>query len=236
MEPVIGITCGHEVASHERFYVNRSYIKSIEMAGGIPLIIPALEDKARLTYLVEQLDGLLLPGGYDIDPQLFGEEPIPELGLVDPIWDELEISVAQMALGRQIPILGICRGIQVLNVAAGGTLFQDISTQVKGRTIQHQQSAPRWYPSHEITIEPDSIVERMLGTARTRVNSFHHQAIKAVAPDFRVTAKSRDGVIEAIESKVLDFVVGVQWHPETMWEEYPVFRGIFREFVKSCRK
>ncbi len=235
MEPVIGVTCGHEVAAQERFYVNRPYVRSIEMAGGIPLLIPALEKRERLAYFLDQIDGLLLPGGYDVDPATFGEEPVPGLGPVDPIWDELELWVASNVLERRLPVLGICRGVQLLNVAAGGSLYQDIESQLLGKAIKHQQGAPRWQHSHEITVESGSHVERMLGTTQLRVNSFHHQAIKEVAPKFKVTAQAKDGVIEAIEGTELDFAVGVQWHPEVMWEQYPVFKGIFQEFVRAAR-
>lgn len=235
MGPLIGITCGYEYTNVERFYCNRSYVKSIEMAGGTPILFPALENKAQLSRLVDMVDGILLPGGYDLDPITFGEEPLPGLGVVDPVRDELELTVCRMALERNQPILGICRGLQLLNVAAGGRLYQDLPSQAERKLIQHRQTAPRWFPSHEITIASGSVLKRIFnGISCLRVNSFHHQAVKDVAPGLVVTAVAKDGVIEAIESPTHKFVLGVQWHPEVMWETAPEQAAIFRAFVEAA--
>ena len=231
-KPIIGMTCGYEEEVRERFYINRTYIQSIEMAGGIPLLLPGLAEAENLLPLLEQLDGVLLPGGWDLDPAYWGEEPMG-VGTINPISDELDLTVARWALDRGLPILGICRGAQVLNVAAGGSLYQDIPSEVV-QSLKHAQDAPRWQHSHWISIEPGSILEGMLGTTKLRVNSFHHQAVKDLAPGFRVTAAAKDGVTEAIESTDLPFAVGVQWHPETMWGHYPIFKGIFTALIEAA--
>ncbi len=230
--PVIGVTCGHTTEGNGRFYVNEPYVRCIEAVGGLPFLIPAIDDEEGIGRLLEFVDGILLPGGVDVDPVHFGEEPIPGLGGVDPAWDRVELFVARLALERNLPILGICRGIQVLNVAAGGSLYQDIPSQVKGHVLKHVQDAPRWYPTHGVQPEPGSWVEQALGQAGARVNSFHHQAIKIPAPGFSITAKSQDGIIEAIEDQSRGFVCGVQWHPELMVEYYPEHLEFFRQLVK----
>ena len=229
---IIGITCGHTFDGSGRFYVNEPYVRCIEAVGGLPFLIPGLDDGKDIERLLGYVDGVLLPGGVDVDPMHFGENPMPSLGDVNPMWDDLELHVARVALQRDLPVLGICRGVQVLNVAAGGSLYQDIPSQIDGELCQHSQRAPRWYPIHGVMIELGSVLEKMLGPGEVRVNSFHHQAIKELAPGFRMTAKSGDGVIEAVESKSHTFALGVQWHPEHMVEYYPRQLEIFRRFVE----
>lgn len=218
----------------DRYYVSTDYVQAIEQAGGIPFLLPYVSDEDALNTMVASVDAILLPGGVDLDPVNFMEEPIQNLGKVDPDWDNLELTVARLALESDIPILGICRGVQVLNVAAGGSLYQDIPSQIK-TTLKHYQSAPRWHATHEVHVEADTKTYAMLGAETIRVNSFHHQSVKAVAPDFKITAKARDAVIEAIESKVHRFAVGVQWHPECMLERYPSFVDIFKALVDAGR-
>lgn len=234
MKPIIGITCGHTAKSGGRYYVNEPYVRCIEKAGGMPLLIPAMKDDLDIKGLLQSMDGILLPGGVDIDPVHFGEEPLEGLGDVEPEWDRLELFVARLALEWDLPILGICRGIQLLNVAAGGSLYQDISSQVNAQRIQHRQKAPRWYATHYISIEAGSILEQLWGRDEVRVNSFHHQAVRTLAPGFTVTAKSRDGIIEGVESHSHRFACGVQWHPELMVESHPEQLGLFRQLVTSA--
>ena len=235
MKAVIALTCGH--ASDEgRYYVAESYVRCIELAGGIPLLIPPLEDECDLQHLLESADGLLLPGGVDIDPIHFGEEPLDGLGRVDPHWDRLELRAARLALASELPVLGICRGAQVLNVAAGGSLYQDIASQMKGQCLQHRQTAPRWYGTHSIKIEPNSVLAEILEMQTARVNSHHHQAVKTPAPGFKVAASSSDGIIECIESENHRFACGVQWHPELMVGHYPEQMEIFRRLVRCAEE
>lgn len=233
-KPVIGITCGHTFEGSGRFYVNEPYVRCIEAVGGLPFLIPCLNADEDVRRLMEHVDGILLPGGVDVDPVHFGEEPIPALGDVDPTWDHLELCAARLALRWDLPILGICRGIQMLNIAAGGTLYQDIPSQFKGEILQHTQEAPRWYPTHGVHIEPDTLLEQLLGSGEMRVNSFHHQAVKVLAPGFSATARSHDGIIEAMESQSHAFACGVQWHPEHMVAHYPKQLELFRRFIGAA--
>lgn len=240
MRPIIGITCGSKVSasssSSGRVYQENSvgfdYIRAIEQAGGTPLVLPIVENPDCISDFTRIIDGLLLSGGGDIDPFLFHEEPIPNLGNIDPSRDWVEIRMSTVSLEEDIPILAICRGIQVLNVAAGGTLYQDIS-QHPAEIIKHRQNAPGWYASHSIHIEPDSLLYEIFGSQMARVNSYHHQAVLSPA-DFHVSARSTDGIIEAIESSTHRFVVGVQFHPEMMWERHPEAANLFTARTASA--
>ena len=234
MKPMIGITCGHTSDAGGRYYVNEPYVKCIEAAGGTPFLLPALKDDSDIKGLLQYVDGILLPGGVDIDPAHFGEEPLEGLGTIEPEWDRLELTIAGLALDWGMPILGICRGIQVLNVAAGGSLYQDIPSQINGQHLQHSQQAPRWYPTHAISITPGSLLEQALGTEQARVNSFHHQAVKIPGAGLSITAKSRDGIIEGLESHSHKFACGVQWHPELMVNHYPQQLELFRQLIGSA--
>ena len=233
--PVIGITCGHDTAGgQDRWFVKAPYIRAVVEAGGVPLLIPPTWDERLLVLCLDRVDGLLLTGGVDVDPALYGQEPHKALGKVDREWDDLDVVAARLALARDMPVLGICRGVQVLNVAAGGTLVQDIASQVKG-ALAHQQSAPVWEPTHEVTVAEGSRLHALLGVTATAVNSFHHQAVQVVAPGFRAVAHAADGVIEGIESELHRFAVGVQWHPELMAGSDAVQRRLFAGFLAAVR-
>lgn len=234
--PLVGIACGQFSTGNgtSRVGVNREYVQAIEGAGAVPVLLPLVESEELVEQLLGNLNGLLLAGGGDVDPMRFGEDPIPGLGEVDPERDDFELALVKAALQRDMPVLGICRGIQVLNVAAGGTLYQDIQCQVP-RAIQHNQRAPRWYPSHEVRLDGDTLLASIYQADSLRVNSFHHQAVKVAAPVFRVSAKAKDAVVEGIESREHRFVVGVQWHPESMVDRYPAQRLLFAAFVKAAR-
>ena len=234
--PVIGISCAHFATKDGvvRVGMTRDYVHAVALAGGLPVLLPVLDGDAAIRGLLDVVQAVLLAGGGDLDPQRFGEEPLPQLGQVDPERDAFELTLARLALERDMPVLGICRGIQVLNVAAGGTLYQDIATQVP-RALMHDQRAPRWYPCHEVRVEEETLLASIFGAETVRVNSFHHQSVKVVAPPFRVSAKARDSVVEAIESREHRFVVGVQWHPECMVERYPAQRQLFVALVEAAR-
>lgn len=232
MKPIIGITCGHQWEGIERYYVNQAYVTSILQAGGIPVLIPYM-NVTLLAQMLKQVQGILIPGGIDIDANLFSHDIHPQCGKIDPMWDELDITVIRIALARNLPLLGICRGCQILNVACGGSLIQDIPSQTQSQ-INHRPEAPKWYATHEISIQPDSKLSQILHTTNTRVNSFHHQAVLQVAPGFQVTAVANDGIIEAIESVEHDYVIGVQWHPELMLDYYPEFKNLFSELIRAA--
>jgi len=227
--PVIGLTCGHSADGALTLHAN--YLEAVRECGGLPLIVsPACGDMVHR--LVELLDGLLLTGGPDLDPLYYGEEPLPGLEEVSPSRDEMEIGLVREFLKRHKPVLGICRGCQVMNVAAGGSLYQDIATQVPG-CIKHRQSAPRWYPTHTVHLKETSSLAAILGRVALRINSRHHQAVARLGEGFEAVARAPDGVIEAIELTGTGFGIGVQWHPEDMFPEETA-RSLFEAFIAAA--
>ena len=209
--PVIGLTGNFRDGDCT---LAEGYYQSILKAGGVPFIIPCYDDTDALINTLDKLDGILLTGGADINPLFLGEEPIQELHGINPRRDRQELLLTHLAADRQIPILGICRGIQTMNAALGGPLYQDIHSQMEGTRIKHDQNLDRCYASHTVTIEKDTLLHRLFKADTIAVNSFHHQAIKEPAPGFRVCARATDGVIEAMESTEYKSMLGVQWHPE----------------------
>jgi microsomal dipeptidase-like Zn-dependent dipeptidase/gamma-glutamyl-gamma-aminobutyrate hydrolase PuuD len=209
--PIIGLTGNFRDGDCT---LAEGYYQSVLKAGGTPFILPPFEETDALIQALESIDGLLLTGGADINPLYLNEEPIKELHGINPRRDYQELMLTKLAADRQIPILGICRGIQTLMAALGGTLYQDIHSQMEGTRIKHDQDLDRSYASHTVTIEKDTLLHRLFQTDTLAVNSFHHQAVKEVAPEFQVCAYSSDGVIEAVESTAYKSVLGVQWHPE----------------------
>ncbi len=233
--PLVGITCGYDYEKR-RIYLKEGYYEAIYRCGGIAILIPPTKDIAALDTLVERCDGILVSGGPDIDPKYYGEEISVANGEISPCRDQAEISIIQKALSLNKPLLGICRGVQILNVVCGGTLYQDIFSQIKDRSIlAHTQKAPFGYPTHEVHVEKNSYIWETFKQDKLSVNSYHHQAIKQVAPCFHITAKANDGIIEAIEHKEKSFIIGVQWHPEMMWEENPESLKLFQFFCDKCK-
>ncbi len=232
MQPLIGISCSFD-QSDGRFFLPRAYVDSVVKAGGVPVILPGPGSIKAVRPYFTAIKGLLLAGGGDIDPACFNEEPVPGLGEICPDRDRFEIMLVKAALRRDIPVLGICRGIQILNVACGGKVIQHIPLGIK-RPLKHSQSAPRWHATHKIFIEKNSQLAGIFDSDTARVNSFHHQAVRGPAPGFRVCAVSSDGVIEAIEHPGYRFVLGVQWHPECMTEKDRKSRLLFRAFLKDA--
>lgn len=235
MKPLIGLTAYmlREPGKSEYVAVPADYMRAVQRAGGIPVILPFCENEAEAAELIDRLDGLLLAGGSDVDPNLYGEEPHPKLGAVSPERDLAELSLARVALGRNMPVLGICRGHQVLAVAAGGTLYQDIPAQVAA-PIKHSQEAPRWFASHTVTVQPGTRLAALLGT-ELKVNSFHHQAVKGLPEGWVASAEAADGVNEAMEHPGLQFALGVQWHPENFTGRPYSFDRLFEAFVAACK-
>lgn len=232
MRPTIGITTS--VSQDEQaFRLKKGYVEAVAKAGGVPVILPHSQVEAE--EVGSRIDGLLLSGGPDLDPICFGEEPRYELLKIDPKRDHFELELARLFLEEERPILGICRGIQVLNIASGGDIYQDIRAQLKD-TLRHKQDGPYRYPTHQVIIKRDTLLFELLGKEKLRVNSFHHQAVKNVAPEFIVSAKANDGIVEAIERPTGIFQLGVQWHPETMWRNYPLFKKLFIGLVKAAEK
>lgn len=227
--PVIGITSNYGERGAE---LAEGYWRSVEQAGGIPVAIPPTENFAMMLSLLDRIDGLILSGGADINPLFLNEEPLPSLGNVNARRDRGELLLVRLACDRQIPILGICRGIQTLVAALGGTLYQDLKTCLPDTPlIKHEQEIERGVASHTVTFEEDSILFSLFGESLA-VNSFHHQAVANPGALLRVVARSSDGVIEAVESTEFKSIIGVQWHPECfILEGDKTMQPLFRWFV-----
>ncbi|NLA16312.1 MAG: gamma-glutamyl-gamma-aminobutyrate hydrolase family protein [Bacteroidales bacterium] len=238
--PIIGLSATYETGQNS---VPNTYIIAVRKAGGIPVVLPVTDDPEIILRMVEAIDGLILTGGEDLDPlRWYGEEPLPAMGAIVPIRDFFDIHLARTAVEQGIPVLGICRGEQTLNVAFGGTLYQDIPSQVRSDTpVKHNQRAPREYGSHTITVTEGTVLHNLLKDVLEkdntfRVNSYHHQAVKDLAPGFIISAYAKDGVPEAIEMMGNPHVLGVQFHPEG-----PVSQGdhallpLFRHVVEAAR-
>lgn len=235
-KPLIGITPWYDY-DKKLTYIKDGYIEGIIKVGGLAVLLPLVTDETLLEEIMTRFDGFLLSGGSDIDAAYYGEYNRCYNGEISPHRDEMEMYIARRAVEINKPLFGICRGIQVMNVALGGTLYQDIFSQVKDRELlKHSQNAPKWYPTHDISIENGSLVNIAFGGGAADVNSFHHQAIKDTALDFKVTSWASDGIIESIEHKNHIFAVGVQWHPELMWRENPVHIRLFEAFVEAAKK
>lgn len=228
-QPVIGITGNYE---DNICKLSHGYFQSVVAAGGVPMIIPPVEDANTLVNTLDRIDALILSGGGDINPLFGGDEPSPRLRGINQKRDLPELMITRLAYNRQIPILGICRGIQALAVALGGKVAQDISIQAN---VKHSQDADRAEQTHSIKIAEDSILHSLYGEEKIYVNSFHHQAVKDAGDKFRVVAKSSDGIIEAMESSEYKSIIGVQWHPECLEDGMPLFRWLVEE-AKAFRR
>ena len=211
-QPIVAITGNYDSG---KCTLLEGYYRSVLEAGGTPVIIPAFEDTDAMVSLLDHIDALVLSGGGDINPLYLGEEPIRELSSINPVRDSQELLLVRLAANRQIPILGICRGIQVMTAALGGKLYQDIYKEA-GATLKHSQDTERHTATHSVRIASSSKLAAIFGRTNLHVNSFHHQAVKEAAPGFAVTAVSPDGLIEGIESIQHKSIIGVQWHPECM--------------------
>ena len=217
-----------------RVRLTAAYVTALENAGLIPLIVPPLSSEKAAVAVLDSVSGLVLTGGEDVDPARYGEDRHEKVRSVNAARDATEVALIREARARRMPVLAICRGIQILNVALGGSLVQDIPSQCD-TTIAHDEEGARDSRSHEISIEPGSLIARAVGTEKCSVNSFHHQSVKRVADGMRITAKSPDGVVEGIESTDRSWwVMGVQWHPEEMTDSAePWDRGLFRAFARK---
>lgn len=234
-KPLIGITVSQD--SQEPMYLlKKAYVESIILAGGIPVLIPHA-DGIEIEGLLNDLDGILFSGGSDVYPKLFGEECLDgfEMSLIIPDRDKFEIALYHSAIKKDIPMLGICRGIQLMAIAGGGTIYQDIdSCMVRTPRIRHTQKAPDWFPTHSVYFQPNSFLHGIYHTDKFIVNSFHHQAVKNIPIGYISSAVSPDGVIEAIELPEKKFVVGVQWHPERTVKKEKESLALFQAFIKAA--
>ncbi len=229
---VIGITLGYYHKDDYWLAIHKNYIKVIEKAGGVPVLLPPVINQNGLEQLKGILSGIVLTGGCDVDPIYFDEEPRPELRRIDPERDFFEIELCKWSLDKGLPIMAICRGIQILNIACGGTIIQHLGKDY----YKHYQEAPRWYSSHKIVFTGDNKLRKIFGQDEIRVNSFHHQAVGDTGEGLKVTARSTDGIIEGIEMTDNTFVQGVQWHPEAMYIKDRMQMKLFQEFVNESKK
>jgi len=240
--PRIAITAGSNPGPANHAWLRFDYLHAIDKAHGLPSVIApgfigdAAEAHDLANQILDNTDGLLLSGGADVDPEHFDEEPHEALGRIDTTRDPLELVLAREAVARDMPVFGICRGLQVLNVALGGTLVQDIPSEVSKKVL-HETGDDRLVIGHEVDVEPGSKLATLLGTTRVGVNSFHHQSARALGRGLTQVATSPDdGVIEGIEMKDRGFVVAVQWHPENFWKTSAAFDGLFGGFVEAARR
>jgi len=238
--PVIGITGRTDQSARPPnlplFAIIQTYVQAAELGGGAPVVMPPHLEEAKNRAIFEHLDGLIISGGGDVVPALYGEEDSGLLWFVDEQRDRAELALARWALSEELPLLAICRGLQVLNVAAGGTLVQDIPTQVPN-ALTHSTitGRPMAAVAHTVEVAAGSRLAALVGPGELGVNSAHHQAVKAVGTELAVTARAPDGIIEGLESPAHPFCIGVQWHPEAMVESHPVMRRLFEGLADSAR-
>ena len=222
-KPLIGILASNLSPKAE---INASYVKAISQNGGIPVILPDCES-------LRICDALVFPGGIDVDPELYGEKPNEGLGRIDRALDDFWIDSARYAVSNRIPVLGICRGLQLLNVFLGGTLYQDIKSERQG-SINHRQEISRSSTSHRVSIYEDTRLYRILGAKSIAVNSLHHQAVKSRAEGLKISSRSsEDKVVESMESPD-GLIIAVQWHPEELLESVPVMNRLFADLTKRA--
>lgn len=232
--PIIGVSAPYTDATKD-YRASFYYEDAIVAAGGIAVLVPSANNSACIEELLGTLDGILIPGGADVDPFFYGEEPVRGLGLIKASNDAYEINLIRTARAMHKPILSVCRGMQILNVAFGGTLYQDLPTQ-RPECLSHWQApVDRTEVYHSVDIAEGSYLFEAYGEKTVRANSFHHQAVKDVAPGFTVSARARDGIIEAIEVKE-ERILGVQWHPEALHISHPEHLRYFKHFVEACKK
>ncbi len=235
LKPVIGMTAMFSDANGSRIYkIMESYVKAILNAGGTPVLLPSCGSPEEYAQFADKLDGYLVPGGQDISSLLYGEEPRRQVTFVRSADDEYEFALIRKMAEQNKPVLGICRGCQVINVAFGGTLYQDIPSQCPD-SHGHYQTAPRHEAYHSVELVGGSRLAKILDCDALCINSFHHQAVKDVAPNFHINANARDGIIEGIEHDE-KYILGVQWHPEGMYEVHPQFKNIFDDFIREAAK
>lgn len=238
MRPLIGLTISIQT-DEKKIFTPTSYPAAIIAAGGTPVLLNITRDPEMIAQYADMVDGMLFSGGDDVDPTAYGEAQAWNCGDISPMRDAFEIQLLRTLLSRhpEKPILGICRGAQVLNVAMGGTLYQDLHSQLPD-CIRHQQKQISVYASHRVEIAPDSRLHAIYGADEVMANSFHHQAVKEVGAGLTVSARAADGVIEALEKPDHPYFVAVQWHPERLVERefHPEHKALFKTFVDACRK
>lgn len=243
IRPLIGIPCyaaeraGKLGPVYGPIYANNAtYVRAVERAGGVPILLPPYENPESAAMIYARLDGLLLAGGGDVDPAIYGQERLPECQEPEAERDALELTLTRRALEDELPVFGICRGMQVLNVARGGTLIQDIATAQPEAQRHPWTDHPRDHRAHEIAVEDSSRLAGIVGRSRLAVNSLHHQAIDRPGAGVRVLAYAPDGIAEAMEVEGQPFALAVQFHPEELAPTDEASRRLFEAFVRACRE
>lgn len=225
----IGITCGWQESGHKH-QLSDEYVRAVQAAGGTPLLLPSVPPELA-GYYCQLVDGIIFSGGDDLDPLFFGEEPQLGQGEITPRRDAFELQLSRLVLAGKKPALAICRGMQVVNVSAGGSIYQDLGGVT---TLLHKQQAPRWYPTHRVDIEEHSRLYRVIKKPGIRVNTFHHQGVNKVGQGLKAVAWSGDGLIEGLETTdPAHFLLGVQWHPECNWEKDEASFNLFKALVEN---
>ena len=231
--PAIGITVDYQERERPGYSLPGDYVQSVLRAGGVPVLLPPVQGEEQAGLLLERVGGLLLSGGGDLDPAAYGEEPHPKSRPLHPLRSRFELTVARVAAERGLPVMGICLGCQVLNVTLGGTLYQHLPDQVPA-AVAHRGGEPGQRAFHRVRIDPESHLARILGATDLQTNSFHHQAIREVAPALRPVAWSEDGLVEAAEARDHRFILAIQWHPENLASERAEHLALFAALVRSA--
>ena len=232
MQPIIGLLVA--VDNERKTAVLYDYAHAVEASGGLPLVLPSVEDAVSIERFVALCDGFLFTGGVDIDPAHYEEKKSPFCGEIQPYRDALELQVLASVLKTDKPLLGICRGAQVINVALGGTLYQDLPSE-RPTDIQHRQTEDKYTPSHPIKILPNTPLHALTGSTRMTGNSFHHQAVKTLGRGLAPMAYAADGVLEAFTGTGSQYLRAYQWHPERLFEDDAQNRLLFSDFIKHCK-
>ena len=233
-KPLIGVTAGL-TDSEAYMTIYRRCMDALVAAGALPVLLPITDHPEVLAACVEQMDGFLFSGGGDVDPNLYGQPQRTTCGAISPLRDAHELALARLLAARKDkPVLGICRGFQVLNVALGGTLYQDLPTEYEGELINHRQKQPETYESHYVNLLLGTRLRGIIGVDGIRVNSLHHQAVMELGRNFLVNATAADGVIEGAELAGHPFFIGVQWHPERLWWQGDEHMVLFRTLAEAC--
>ena len=233
MRPLIGVLPLHHCEKNT-LWINPLYFGGIETAGGLPVLLPLSQSPHHWDSYLEQFDGFVFTGGQDIAPEIYLQDKLPECSYQSPLRDNQEIYMLRALFEMDKPVLGICRGLQAICAACGGTLYQDLPSQAPSSVV-HRQSMPYHIPHHQVRISPGSLLHQATGLLNLSVNSMHHQAVHIPPEGFCVTARAEDGIIEALEHPEKRFFLGVQWHPEHLWQYYPSARDLWAAFVSACK-
>jgi putative glutamine amidotransferase len=232
--PVIGIADTYRDGT---CYVSRTYIEAVLKAGGIPVVMPLIRDDSLIVELLKSIDGIIFPGGGDFDPAYYKEKPIAQMGSINAPRDTFEIRLLHLASENNIPVLGICRGLQLINITFGGSLYQDLPAQYYDKSVAHRQKSSSNEPSHSVIVEDSTVFSKIVGDKILMVNSSHHQAVKRLADGFTISGRSADGIVEAMEKiDSANWILGVQFHPEQLVNKDKTLLKIFQEFIEKAEK